>query len=65
MNKTDAIIILLLGTLFLGAGLSFYASNTIEAWQNDLQIKQMIIQGGKNDATRFKVQETKRIAAGR
>ncbi len=65
MNKTDAIIILLLGTLLLGAGLSFYASNTIKAWQDDLQIKQIVVQGGRNDAARIELQKEKRTTAGR
>ena len=64
MNNQDAIIILLIWTLLL-AGLSFYASNTIEAWQDDLQIKQMVIQGGKNDATRVELQKKEGITAGR
>lgn len=65
MNKANAIIILLLGTLLLGAGLSFYASNTIEAWQDDLKIKKTVIQGGKNDTTRDELQKEKWTAAGR
>jgi len=45
MDKTTAIIILLLSSLFFGAAISFYASNKIEAWQEEITMQRNITGG--------------------